>query len=93
MQVSILFLTPYFSRLILQIQLQPQEFITGLAIYSKHKSMLSIYIVLLSWCWIVLIFLKRMGGETGGILDGGEVLPRPFTSLAQDTKLFEIKII
>jgi hypothetical protein len=55
--------------------------------------MLSIYIVLLSWCWIVLIFLKRMGGETGGILDGGEVLPRPFTSLAQDTKLFEIKII
>ncbi|WJX17457.1 hypothetical protein P8452_07373 [Trifolium repens] len=31
--VSILFLTPYFSRLILQIQLQPQEFITGLAIF------------------------------------------------------------
>ncbi|CAJ2673456.1 unnamed protein product [Trifolium pratense] len=39
--VSILFLTPYFSRLILQIQLQPQEFITGLAIFCCMPTTLS----------------------------------------------------
>ncbi|KAK7344835.1 hypothetical protein VNO77_14976 [Canavalia gladiata] len=39
--VSILFLTPYFSRIILQIQLQPQEFITGLAIFSCMPTTLS----------------------------------------------------
>ncbi|KAK2973938.1 hypothetical protein RJ640_001406 [Escallonia rubra] len=31
---SILFLTPFFSRIILQLQLRPQEFVTGLAIFS-----------------------------------------------------------
>lgn len=39
--VSILFLTPYFSRVILQIQLQPQEFITGLAIFCCMPTTLS----------------------------------------------------
>ncbi|TKY53490.1 sodium/metabolite cotransporter BASS4 [Spatholobus suberectus] len=39
--VSILFLTPYISRIILQIQLQPQEFITGLAIFSCMPTTLS----------------------------------------------------
>ncbi|XP_027365447.1 probable sodium/metabolite cotransporter BASS4, chloroplastic isoform X2 [Abrus precatorius] len=39
--VSILFLSPYFSRIILQIQLQPQEFITGLAIFSCMPTTLS----------------------------------------------------
>lgn len=39
--VSILFLTPYFSRIILQVQLQPQEFITGLAIFSCMPTTLS----------------------------------------------------
>ncbi|KAG5126896.1 hypothetical protein AAZX31_10G106800 [Glycine max] len=39
--VSILFLTPYFSRVILQIQLQPQEFITGLAIFACMPTTLS----------------------------------------------------
>ncbi|XP_019461791.1 PREDICTED: probable sodium/metabolite cotransporter BASS4, chloroplastic isoform X1 [Lupinus angustifolius] len=39
--VSILFLTPYFSRIILQIQLQPQEFITGLAIFNCMPTTLS----------------------------------------------------
>lgn len=34
MQVSILLLTPYFSKIVLSFQLQPQEFITGLLI--KH---------------------------------------------------------
>ncbi|CAK8571169.1 unnamed protein product [Lathyrus sativus] len=39
--VSILFLTPYFSRIILQVQLQPQEFITGLAIFCCMPTTLS----------------------------------------------------
>ncbi|XP_057742619.1 probable sodium/metabolite cotransporter BASS4, chloroplastic isoform X2 [Arachis stenosperma] len=39
--VSILFLTPYFSRIILQIQLQPQEFITGLAMFNCMPTTLS----------------------------------------------------
>ncbi|XP_073223081.1 probable sodium/metabolite cotransporter BASS4, chloroplastic isoform X2 [Cicer arietinum] len=39
--VSILFLSPYFSRIILQIQLQPQEFITGLAIFCCMPTTLS----------------------------------------------------
>ncbi|KAK7392986.1 hypothetical protein VNO78_21436 [Psophocarpus tetragonolobus] len=39
--VSILFLTPYFSRVLLQIQLQPQEFITGLAIFTCMPTTLS----------------------------------------------------
>ncbi|XP_054813706.1 probable sodium/metabolite cotransporter BASS4, chloroplastic isoform X2 [Prosopis cineraria] len=39
--VSILFLTPNFSRAILQIQLQPQEFITGLAVFSCMPTTLS----------------------------------------------------
>ena len=30
-QASILLFTPYFSRVILQLQLQPQEFVRGLA--------------------------------------------------------------
>ncbi|XP_038900991.1 probable sodium/metabolite cotransporter BASS4, chloroplastic [Benincasa hispida] len=38
---SILLLTPYFSRLILQIHLQPQEFVTGLAIFSCMPTTLS----------------------------------------------------
>ncbi|GLT88750.1 hypothetical protein SLE2022_067610 [Rubroshorea leprosula] len=38
---SILLFTPYFSRLILQIQLQPQEFVTGLAIFSCMPTTLS----------------------------------------------------
>ncbi|XVE99063.1 hypothetical protein REPUB_Repub03eG0164700 [Reevesia pubescens] len=38
---SILLLTPYFSTLILQIQLQPQEFITGLAIFNCMPTTLS----------------------------------------------------
>ncbi|XP_073223632.1 probable sodium/metabolite cotransporter BASS4, chloroplastic isoform X2 [Cicer arietinum] len=39
--ISILFLSPYFSRIILQIQLQPQEFITGLAIFCCMPTTLS----------------------------------------------------
>ncbi|KAL0536644.1 hypothetical protein IC582_025602 [Cucumis melo] len=39
--VSILLLTPYFSRLILQIHLHPQEFVTGLAIFSCMPTTLS----------------------------------------------------
>ncbi|XP_061376095.1 probable sodium/metabolite cotransporter BASS4, chloroplastic isoform X1 [Gastrolobium bilobum] len=39
--VSILFFTPYFSKVILQFQLQPQEFITGLAIFSCMPTTLS----------------------------------------------------
>ncbi|XP_030526711.1 probable sodium/metabolite cotransporter BASS4, chloroplastic [Rhodamnia argentea] len=38
---SILLFTPYFSKLILQIQLQPQEFVTGLAIFSCMPTTLS----------------------------------------------------
>ncbi|XP_022990372.1 probable sodium/metabolite cotransporter BASS4, chloroplastic [Cucurbita maxima] len=38
---SILLLTPYFSRLILQIHLQPQEFVTGLAIFTCMPTTLS----------------------------------------------------
>ncbi|XP_021887862.1 probable sodium/metabolite cotransporter BASS4, chloroplastic [Carica papaya] len=38
---SILLFTPYFSRLILQVQLQPQEFVTGLAIFSCMPTTLS----------------------------------------------------
>ncbi|XP_058724033.1 probable sodium/metabolite cotransporter BASS4, chloroplastic isoform X2 [Vicia villosa] len=41
LRVSILFLTPYFSRIILQVQLQPQEFITGLAIFCCMPTTLS----------------------------------------------------
>lgn len=39
--VSILLITPYFSRTILQMQLQPQEFVTGLAIFSCMPTTLS----------------------------------------------------
>ncbi|KAF7820372.1 putative sodium/metabolite cotransporter BASS4, chloroplastic [Senna tora] len=39
--VSILFLTPYFSKAILQVQLQPQEFITGLAVFCCMPTTLS----------------------------------------------------
>lgn len=38
---SILFFTPIFSRLILQFHLQPQEFVTGLAIFSCMPTTLS----------------------------------------------------
>ncbi|KAF8008955.1 hypothetical protein BT93_J0066 [Corymbia citriodora subsp. variegata] len=38
---SILLFTPYFSKLILQIQLQPQEFVTGLALFSCMPTTLS----------------------------------------------------
>ncbi|EEF37403.1 probable sodium/metabolite cotransporter BASS4, chloroplastic isoform X1 [Ricinus communis] len=38
---SILFITPYFSRIILQIQLQPQEFVTGLALFCCMPTTLS----------------------------------------------------
>ncbi|XVE90877.1 hypothetical protein DITRI_Ditri20bG0111500 [Diplodiscus trichospermus] len=38
---SILVFTPYFSRLILQIQLRPQEFVTGLAIFNCMPTTLS----------------------------------------------------
>ncbi|OVA03572.1 putative sodium bile acid cotransporter [Macleaya cordata] len=39
--VSILLLSPFFSRLILQLQLAPQEFVTGLAIFSCMPTTLS----------------------------------------------------
>ncbi|KAB1225405.1 putative sodium/metabolite cotransporter BASS4, chloroplastic [Morella rubra] len=39
--VSILICTPFFSRAILQMQLQPQEFVTGLAIFSCMPTTLS----------------------------------------------------
>ncbi|KAK6138031.1 hypothetical protein DH2020_028227 [Rehmannia glutinosa] len=38
---SILFITPLFSRIILLIKLQPQEFVTGLAIFSCMPTTLS----------------------------------------------------
>ncbi|KAG8645356.1 hypothetical protein MANES_10G058650v8 [Manihot esculenta] len=38
---SILFFTPYLSRIILQIQLQPQEFVTGLALFCCMPTTLS----------------------------------------------------
>ncbi|EOY19132.1 Sodium Bile acid symporter family isoform 1 [Theobroma cacao] len=41
LQCSILLFTPYFSRLILQIHLQPQEFVTGLAIFNCMPTTLS----------------------------------------------------
>ncbi|XP_062173401.1 probable sodium/metabolite cotransporter BASS4, chloroplastic [Alnus glutinosa] len=39
--VSILMISPYFSRAILQMQMQPQEFVTGLAIFSCMPTTLS----------------------------------------------------
>ncbi|KAF3431787.1 hypothetical protein FNV43_RR26523 [Rhamnella rubrinervis] len=39
--VSILFFTPFFSRIILQLQLQPQEFVIGLAIFCCMPTTLS----------------------------------------------------
>ncbi|KAJ8754500.1 hypothetical protein K2173_005661 [Erythroxylum novogranatense] len=39
--LSILFFTPYFSRIILQIQLQPQQFVTGLALFCCMPTTLS----------------------------------------------------
>ncbi|XP_048428619.1 probable sodium/metabolite cotransporter BASS4, chloroplastic isoform X3 [Pyrus x bretschneideri] len=39
--VSILLFTPYFSRLILQLQLQPQEFVRGLALFCCMPTTLS----------------------------------------------------
>ncbi|KAJ0103490.1 hypothetical protein Patl1_05900 [Pistacia atlantica] len=41
MQCSILLFTPCFSKLILQVHLQPQEFVTGLAIFSCMPTTLS----------------------------------------------------
>lgn len=38
---SILLFTPFFSRLILQLQLQPQEFVTGLALFCCMPTTLS----------------------------------------------------
>ncbi|XP_022747812.1 probable sodium/metabolite cotransporter BASS4, chloroplastic isoform X2 [Durio zibethinus] len=38
---SILLFTPYFSRVVLQIELQPQEFVTGLAIFNCMPTTLS----------------------------------------------------
>ncbi|KAA8534547.1 hypothetical protein F0562_032064 [Nyssa sinensis] len=38
---SILLFTPFFSKLILQLRLQPQEFVTGLAIFSCMPTTLS----------------------------------------------------
>ncbi|RVW86978.1 putative sodium/metabolite cotransporter BASS4, chloroplastic [Vitis vinifera] len=40
-EVSILLLSPFFSKIILQIQLAPQEFVTGLAIFSCMPTTLS----------------------------------------------------
>ncbi|PHU11665.1 putative sodium/metabolite cotransporter BASS4, chloroplastic [Capsicum chinense] len=39
--VSILFFTPFFSKIILLLKLQPQEFVTGLAIFSCMPTTLS----------------------------------------------------
>ncbi|KAI3914444.1 hypothetical protein MKW92_032205 [Papaver armeniacum] len=39
--VSILLLTPFFSKVILQLQLVPQEFVTGLAVFSCMPTTLS----------------------------------------------------
>ncbi|XP_059462010.1 probable sodium/metabolite cotransporter BASS4, chloroplastic [Corylus avellana] len=39
--VSILMISPYFSRAILQMQMKPQEFVTGLAIFSCMPTTLS----------------------------------------------------
>ncbi|KAK9912013.1 hypothetical protein M0R45_035887 [Rubus argutus] len=39
--VSILLFTPYFSRVIMQLQLQPQEFVRGLAIFCCMPTTLS----------------------------------------------------
>ncbi|MBA0834103.1 hypothetical protein Goarm_006484 [Gossypium armourianum] len=39
LQCSILFFTPYFSRIILLIPLQPQEFVTGLNFDNKTSFM------------------------------------------------------
>lgn len=39
--VSILMISPYFSKAILQMQMQPQEFVTGLAIFSCMPTTLS----------------------------------------------------
>ncbi|XP_038710705.1 probable sodium/metabolite cotransporter BASS4, chloroplastic isoform X2 [Tripterygium wilfordii] len=38
---SILFFTPFFSKIVLQIRLQPQEFVTGLALFSCMPTTLS----------------------------------------------------
>ncbi|KAI4295065.1 hypothetical protein MLD38_040673 [Melastoma candidum] len=38
---SILLFTPYFSKIIMQIQLQPQEFVTGLAMFNCMPTTLS----------------------------------------------------
>nr|GEY03797.1 probable sodium/metabolite cotransporter BASS4, chloroplastic [Tanacetum cinerariifolium] len=39
--VSILLLTPFFSRIMLNIRLQPQEFVTGLALYNCMPTSIS----------------------------------------------------
>ncbi|KAH7536951.1 probable sodium/metabolite cotransporter BASS4, chloroplastic [Ziziphus jujuba] len=39
--ISILLLTPYFSSIIMQLQIQPQEFVTGLAIFCCMPTTLS----------------------------------------------------
>lgn len=46
MQISILLLTPYFSSIIMQLQIQPQEFVTGFN-----------YWTCFCWKWKIVIFI------------------------------------
>lgn len=53
-QVSILLFTPYFSRVIMQLQLQPQEFVTGLAIEFIFAYIVGWRTILLFQCYCVI---------------------------------------
>jgi sodium/bile acid cotransporter 7 len=56
-QASILLLSPFFSKLILKVQLAPQEFVTGML--AKYKSCSNFYFILffLTFCSKLLIMM------------------------------------
>ncbi|CAL5363347.1 unnamed protein product [Camellia sinensis] len=80
---SILLLTPLFSRFILQLQLQPQEFVTGLAIFSCMPTTLSSGVA-----------LTRLAGGNSALALAMTVFRESFKGLAvfvdQHRKLFSV---
>jgi hypothetical protein len=69
MQFSILLFTPFLSKIILQIQLQPQEFVTGMCVVFFSLWIFNVWIFIFFFaifrlvidCWILIIVSYRFG--------------------------------
>jgi sodium/bile acid cotransporter 7 len=56
-QASILLLSPFFSKLILQVQIAPQEFVTGMLLNTKVAVIFYFILFFLTFCSKLLIMM------------------------------------